>query len=196
MTLSEKTNHVKWAHALDAHGKLWNTCITAPKRAEFPPYFLSLSAKMDGEWLVEMAAATDCRVPTSAFVIKVNGTGCCGAAWGRLERAALPGIVSPESCRLLMEGSCCSPVSKVTSCICTRVNGCTARLNLWVSQGWSQRWSSSFCQRLLSGGIRPLWPIQQVLYAGINLSTTIKANTPIKIPVLPKSFLFFFFVKT
>lgn len=94
---------------------------------------------MNGDRLVEVAPATDCRVHTSAFVIKVNGTGCCGAAWGRTERAALPGIVSPESCRLLMEGSCCSLVSKVTSCICTRGNGCTAGLNLWVSQGWSQR---------------------------------------------------------
>lgn len=154
-----------------------------------PPSFLSLSAKIDGKWLVEMAAATDCQVHTSAFVIKLNGTGCRGAAWGRMEWAALPGIVSPESCRLLMEGSCCSLVSKVTSCICARVNGCTARLNPWVSRGWS----SSIYRRLLSGGVRPLWPIQRILYAGTNLSTKIKASTPIKIPVLPKSIVFFCF---
>ena len=55
------------------------------------------------------------------------------AAWGRIERAALPGIVSPESCRPLMESSCRSFVSKVTPCICTRVNGCTDRPNPWVS---------------------------------------------------------------
>lgn len=165
-------------------------------RLSSPPFhlfFLSLSAKMDSEWLVEMSAATDCQVHTSAFVIKVNGTGCCGAACGRMEWAGLPGIVSPESCRLLMEGSCCSLVSKVTLCICTCVNGCTACLNLWVSQGWSQCWFSSIYQRLLGGGVSPLWPLQRIFYAGTNLRTKVKANTPIKIPVLTKSFFFFFF---
>lgn len=39
---------------------------------------------------------------------KVNGTRCCEAAWGRIERAGLTGTCSPDSCRLLMEGSCCS----------------------------------------------------------------------------------------
>lgn len=71
------------------------------------------------------------RVPA----LKVNGTRCCEAAWGRTERAGLTGICSPDSCRLLMEGSCCSLVSKVTSRMATRsfdvgvsVNACTALL--------------------------------------------------------------------
>lgn len=53
------------------------------------------------------------------------------AAWGRRERAGLTGICSPDSRRLLMEGSCRSLVSKVTSCMATRsfdVNACAALL--------------------------------------------------------------------
>lgn len=141
---------------------------------------------MDSELLVEMAAATDCRVHTSAFVIKVNGTGCCGATWGRMERVAFPGIVSPESCRLLMEGSCCSLVSKVTLCICTSVNGCTAGLNQWVKP----RLILALVVECLSEA--PHWGLPSTLtYTANSLWTKIKANTPAKIPVLPKSFLFF-----
>lgn len=94
-TLSGKTNHVKWAYTLDAsswngvehlHYSFQKSRLFSPS---LPPSFLSPLAKTDGKSLVEIAAATDCQVHTSAFVIKVNGTGCCRATWGRLERAAL-----------------------------------------------------------------------------------------------------------
>lgn len=32
-----------------------------------------------------MPAGADFQVPTSYMVVKVNGTGCCGAAWGQMQ---------------------------------------------------------------------------------------------------------------
>lgn len=95
-----------------------------------------------------MAAVADCRVHTAAFMIKVNGTGCCGAAWGQMERAGLTGILSTESCRLLMEGSCCSlyprlhPAFPPFYLLALSVNACAALLYLPFSQDSSRRRSS------------------------------------------------------
>lgn len=36
-----------------------------------------------------MAAGADFQVPTSFFMVKVNGTGCCRAAWGQMKRMSL-----------------------------------------------------------------------------------------------------------
>lgn len=46
------------------------------------------------------------------------------------------------------------------------------------------------CPASIRDSSETLWPIQQIFYAGTNLSTKIKANTPIITQVLPKSCFF------